>query len=56
LDLLKLKKHSSALKEKFIGFHWLDHSRQKTSLGYSKKWGLKLNCSETELLAFLEGY
>ena len=56
LDLLKLKKYSTALKEKFIGFNWLDHSREKKVLGYSKKWGLKLNCTEADLLAFREGF
>ncbi|MDO8553866.1 MAG: type IV toxin-antitoxin system AbiEi family antitoxin [Candidatus Micrarchaeota archaeon] len=56
LEMLKLKKYSKRLEEKFIGFNWLDHTSSKKVLLYSKKWGLKINISERELLNFMEGY
>ncbi len=56
LDVLKIKKYSKQLEEKFIGFNWLDSHSNKEIISYSKKWGLKLNLSEKQLLDFMEVY
>lgn len=55
LDLLGLK-YSKELEEKFVGFAWLDPSSQKRVIAYSKKWGLKLNTPENEILSLMRGY
>jgi len=56
LDSLNLKKLSKELEGKFIGFSWLDPNFQKKTFSYSKKWGLKINIPESDLLSFMGGY
>ncbi|MBI5046810.1 hypothetical protein HZC07_03700 [Candidatus Micrarchaeota archaeon] len=51
LELLKLKTYSKKLEEKFIGFGRLEPA-VKSIINYSKKWGLKINISEKDLLNF----
>lgn len=41
-----------SLKEDFRGFRWLDPSREKKVMRYSKEWGLQLNLAEEELLSW----
>lgn len=40
------------LSQEFIGYRWLDPSSKKQVKAYSKRWGLKLNLAEEELLAW----
>lgn len=54
LEQLGLKTHAKKLEGKFTGFAWLDPHLSKKNLSYSKKWGLKINMAEPELLDFLE--
>ncbi len=56
LEALKMGAKAKKLAGNFKGFNWLDPTSKKNLFGYSKKWGLKLNVSEKELLYFLEGY
>jgi len=56
LDALGLKQYSKKLEEKFVGFNWLDPKYSKRVLSYSKKWGLKINVAESDLLGFMRGY
>ena len=57
LDLIGLRdiKTERALTKDFKGYHWLDYSAGKEILSYDKKWGLKINVPEQELLAFRRG-
>jgi predicted transcriptional regulator of viral defense system len=54
LDLIGVHdiKTERALTKDFKGYHWLDYSARKEILSYDKKWGLKINVPEQELLAF----
>lgn len=52
LDLLHLP--ALKIKERFIGWRWLDHSRNKVAKGKSEKWGLILNLTEKELMYWQE--
>ena len=54
LELLGRKEIAKKLEGKFTGFAWLDPSSSKNVLSYSKKWGLKLNLTEKQLLEFRE--
>ena len=54
LELLGRNGIAKQLEGKYAGFAWLDPSSSKTVLRYSKKWGLKLNLSEKQLLEFRE--
>lgn len=54
LEQLGLNPHAKKLEGKFAGFAWLDPHLAKKTLSYSKKWGLKINMTERELLDFLE--
>jgi len=56
LDALGLKQNAKKLEEKFVGFNWLDPRYPKRALSYSKKWGLKINVAESDLLGFMRGY
>jgi Predicted transcriptional regulator len=40
------------LYKDFKGYRWLDYSARKETIRYDKKWGLKINVSEKELLEF----
>jgi len=40
------------LAQDFSGFRWLDPSSKKNIKAYSSKWGLKLNLTDEELLAW----
>jgi len=52
LDTIGIQKGiTQKLSEKgFVGFRWLDPSSEKKILKYSKKWGLKVNLGEEELV------
>ncbi len=54
LDLLKLSKYSKKLKGNFADFAWLDPSYAKKVLTRDKKWGLKINKREKDILDFME--
>lgn len=55
LEVLDLKKDlQEKLEEPFKGFRWLDPSRSERILKYCKKWGLKLNLTEEEILSWRE--
>jgi len=56
LELLGLKKQSKMLEGDFHGFVWLEPSAQKKDFAYSKKWGLKLNVKNDDVLEFMRGY
>lgn len=40
------------LHKEFRGYQWLDYSARKKILRYDKKWGLKINVPEKELLVY----
>lgn len=42
----------SGLPREFIGYRWLDPSSKKQVKAYSRRWGLKLNLTTEELLAW----
>lgn len=53
LQTLDLEKSiQKKLKRQGKGFRWLDPSRSKAVKGYSREWGLILNVTEEELLAW----
>ncbi len=53
LDLLEIKKDiRGELTKEFTGYRWLYPSSLKDNFSYSKKWGLKLNVSEKDLLGW----
>ncbi len=53
LDLLEIKKDiKEKLSKDFKGYRWLDPISSKDDFTYSKKWGLKLNLSEDEMLGW----
>ncbi|MFH1200109.1 MAG: DUF6088 family protein [Candidatus Micrarchaeota archaeon] len=56
LELMGFKRHAKQLEGSFQGFRWLDPSGPKHTIKYSKKWGLKLNLEEKQLLNFRQGY
>jgi predicted transcriptional regulator of viral defense system len=51
MEVLNLKTELR-FPSQFKGFRWLDPSSPKKVKGYSKRWGLILNLTEEELLAW----